>query len=48
MRSNVVESDLIRFPALDADLLRNKIEQFIDRYGNRLERDNYHANNPFE
>jgi hypothetical protein len=34
-----IESELIRFPALDADLLRNKIEQFIDRCESTSERD---------
>jgi hypothetical protein len=28
---NQIESELIRFPALDPDLLRNRIEQFIER-----------------
>lgn len=28
---NRIESELIRFPALDPDLLRNRIEQFIER-----------------
>lgn len=28
---NAIASELIRFPSLDPDLLRNKIEQFIDR-----------------
>lgn len=35
---NAIESELIRFPALDPDLLRNKIEQFIDRCENTSER----------
>jgi hypothetical protein len=26
-----IKSELIRFPSLDPDLLRNKIEQFIER-----------------
>jgi hypothetical protein len=34
-----IESELIRFPSLDADLLRNKIEQFIDRCESISERD---------
>jgi hypothetical protein len=34
-----IEPELIRFPALDPDLLRNKIEQFIDRRENISERD---------
>jgi hypothetical protein len=34
---NEIESELIRFPPLDADLLRNKIEQFIDRCESTLE-----------
>ncbi len=36
---DAIESELIRFPSLDADLLRNKIEQFIDRCESTLERD---------
>jgi hypothetical protein len=36
---DAIESELIRFPALDAELLRNKIEQFIDRYENTPKRD---------
>jgi hypothetical protein len=28
---DAIESELIRFPSLDPDLLRNKIEQFIER-----------------
>jgi hypothetical protein len=31
---NEIEPELIRFPALDPDLLRNKIEQFVDRCEN--------------
>ena len=34
-----IGSELIRFPALDPALLRNKIEQFIDRCESTLERD---------
>jgi hypothetical protein len=37
-QANEIESELIRFPALDPDLLRNKIEQFIDRCENTSER----------
>jgi hypothetical protein len=33
-----IESELIRFPSLDPDLLRNKIEQFIDRCEKASER----------
>jgi hypothetical protein len=36
---NEIETELIRFPALDPALLRNKIEQFIDRCESTLERD---------
>jgi hypothetical protein len=36
---NAIESELIRFPALDPALLRSKIEQFIDRCENISERD---------
>jgi hypothetical protein len=36
---NAIESELIRFPALDPALLRNKIEQFIDRCESTLEKD---------
>jgi hypothetical protein len=35
---DAIESELIRFPALDPDLLRNKIEQFIDRCESTSER----------
>ncbi len=35
---DAIESELIRFPALDSDLLRNKIEQFIDSCENTSER----------
>jgi hypothetical protein len=35
---NAIESELIRFPALDPDLLRNKIEQFIARCENAPQR----------
>jgi hypothetical protein len=34
-----IEAELIRFPSLDAELLRNKIQQFIDRCENSSERD---------
>jgi hypothetical protein len=34
-----IEPELIRFPALDPELLRNKVEQFIDRCENGSERD---------
>jgi hypothetical protein len=36
---DAIESELIRFPSLDADLLRNKIEQFIDSCESTSERD---------
>ena len=32
-------SELIRFPALDPDLLRNRIEQFIERCQSTSERE---------
>lgn len=35
---NEIAPELIRFPSLDPDLLRNKIEQFIDRCKNTSER----------
>jgi hypothetical protein len=35
----VIEPELIRFPSLDPELLRNKVEQFIDRCENGSERD---------
>jgi hypothetical protein len=34
-----IESELIRFPSLDPELLRNKVEQFIDRCENESGRD---------
>jgi len=34
---DAIAPELIRFPALDPDVLRNKIEQFIDRCENRSE-----------
>ncbi len=34
-----IEPELIRFPALDPELLRNKVEQFIDRCEHESERD---------
>jgi hypothetical protein len=34
-----IESELIRFPALNPALLRNKVEQFIQRYESTSERD---------
>lgn len=33
-----IEPELIRFPSLDPELLRNKVEQFIDRCKNGSER----------
>ncbi len=35
-----IESELIRFPALNPDLLRNKIEQFIEHCESTSENDN--------
>ena len=34
-----IESELIRFPSLDPDLLRHRIEQFIERCESTSERD---------
>jgi hypothetical protein len=34
-----IEPELIRFPSLDPELLRSKVEQFIERCENRLEQE---------
>jgi hypothetical protein len=38
-RSSTVDSELIRFPSLNPDLLRNRIEQFIERCESTSESD---------
>ncbi len=32
-----IAPELIRFPSLDPDVLRNKVENFIDRFGDNTE-----------